>query len=367
MSPYQDYRINKPAPHHNRGRIRDRCFNNSVKNNIFARRSFSPSLSNRSLEESNTAWLQAEQRDSPSLIVSALNDAADDWECKDCHWKIRTLAGKFNLNLSCKSTPTSHPATTSAEPGREDYLVTPPPDSPESLANTPPPRSHNDIVSLKRLTLTNDAGNGDPFYGVHQAHLDLSLGESVTVHMRDTDQKRNRRELRPGTIISAPYHSQYRDSTVSTFNSNTAVSGFGAVYSKYRKMIILEVWADHVVCLPVYSYNGIGLQNRQGMKDEYMDIRDAYDEAPEPGDTDDKPLQAIRSENWPGRNSFITGKTVIKLTEKINHHIAHKCSIEGKVETAHFQRMYNRYLEMVNTKALDVFGKPTEFMTIIPH
>ncbi|KAM0561133.1 hypothetical protein ACHAPJ_003637 [Fusarium lateritium] len=363
MSPYQDYRIGKPAPRHPRGLIRDKGFNKSFKANIFARRAFSPFSPHRSSDDGNIAWLKAEQRDSPSLIVSALNAAAEEWECKGCNWKLRILAGKFNMNLSYKCTPTSHPATLTPEPDRENHLATPP----DSRANTPPPRGHNDIVSLKRLTLTHDAGNGNSFYGVHQAHLDLSLGESVTVHMRDTDQKHNKRELRPGTIISAPYHSQYRDKTVSTVNFNTAVSGFGAVYSKYRKMIILEAWADHVVCLPIYSYNGKGLQNRQGMIEEYMDVRDAYEEDSEPGDTNDKPLQALRSEDWPGRNTFIIGKTVIKLTEKINHHIALKCSIEGKLEKADFQRMYNRYLEMVNTKALKVFGKPTESMTIIPH
>ncbi|SPJ70829.1 uncharacterized protein FTOL_00557 [Fusarium torulosum] len=371
MVRFQDHRISKPIP----SRFRSKNMNNSIRTintsttvSIFAHAHFSPTEPNRSVEDLMEISIHAERRDSSAIMVASLNSAADDWECKDCSWKLRMLAGKINLKFHAKHNggPTSSPATHET-PDLASLAIDSPPTPPSSDSSRPSSPLPGEIVSLKRQTLTKDASKGQPFYGVHQAHLDLSLGESVTVHMRPTDLKRNRYELKPGTIISAPFHSQYRDNTVSTGNYNTAVSGFGAVYSKYRKMVILETWADHVVCLPMYSYNGQGLENRQGMVDEYIDIRDADQEYHEPSDTPHEPLLAIRSKDWAGKNTFISGKTVIKLTEKTTHNMFQKCSVEGKLERAHFQRLYKLYLDLVQIKALDVFGKPIDSMIMVTN
>ncbi|KAM0355884.1 hypothetical protein ACHAPU_000271 [Fusarium lateritium] len=370
MVRFQDHRINKPTSSRFRRHFRDRDLNDSIKNikiktktktNIFAHTHFSPTEPRRPSGDWEIG-LQAEQRDSPAFLVASLNSAADDWDCKDCSWKLRMLGSKFHLKFRTKynGAPTSCPDLGSLA------LNSPmtPPDTNTSRPGSPLPQ---EVVQLKRQTLTKDAGNGQPFYGVHQAHLDLSLGESVTVHMRATYIRRRRCELKAGTIISAPFHSQYRDDTVSTGNHNTAVSAFGTVYSKYRKMVILEAWADHVVCLPIYTYNDKGLENRQGMVEEYIDIRDADDQYPEDGDTLHEPLLAIRGDECVGKNAFISGKTVIKLTEKTTHHMFQKCSVEGKMERSQLQRLFKLYLDLVQTKALDVFGKPIDSMIIIPN
>ncbi|CEI67460.1 unnamed protein product [Fusarium venenatum] len=62
------------------------------------------------------------------------------------------------------------------------------------------------------------------------------------------DKKYHKDDLAFGTIISAPYYSQKRDDTISTYDYNTGVTAFDAVYSKHRKMVIIECWAEHVVC-----------------------------------------------------------------------------------------------------------------------
>ncbi|KAJ4140009.1 hypothetical protein NW768_001361 [Fusarium equiseti] len=172
--------------------------------------------------------------------------------------------------------------------------------------------------------------------------------------------------LKRGTIISAPFRTQYLQDIVSTFDLDTGVSAFGPVYSKYRKMIIVETWAEHVVCLPIFTYNGNGLERRQGMVGEYMDVRDVDDESPAPPETHYEPLMAIRDEKWLGRNTFVAGKAVGQLTEKTIHSFPQKCSIEGKPKPAHFQRMYKALLESTQIQALEVFGKPTEGMFIMP-
>ncbi|CAG7563561.1 unnamed protein product [Fusarium equiseti] len=324
---------------------------------------FSPTDPNRGAQDRAAAWLQAEKLDTGTLIVSSLNKAADTWECKDCSWRVRMLAGKFNLKVHTQlcSTPTSYASATISSPNGESMQL----DSPASIG-TPRSGVTNDIENLRRQTLKRDIGNRKPFYGVHQALFDLSRGESVTVHMRSTDQRHSRHDLKRGTIISAPFHTQYRQDTVSTLDLNTGVSAFGPVYSKYRKMIIIETWAEHVVCLPIFTYNGNGLEMRQGMVEEYMDVRDVDDECPAPPQTPYEPLMAIRDEKWLGRNTFVAGKAVVKLTEKTTHSLSQKCSIEGKLEPTHFQRMYKALLESTQIQALEVFGKPSEGMVNMP-
>ncbi|KAH7185758.1 uncharacterized protein B0J16DRAFT_320525 [Fusarium flagelliforme] len=362
----QGYRVRKPS-YRRSGSLNYTSVTPGLKTklDIFAHTFFSPTDPNRGAQDRAAAWLQAEKLDTGALIVSSLNKAADTWECKDCSWRVRILAGKFNLkvhNQPCSTpTPNTYTSATISSPNGESMQL----DSPAPIG-TPRSGVTNDIENLRRQTLKRDVGNRKPFYGVHQALFDLSRGESVTVHMRATDQRHSRHDLKRGTIISAPFHSQYRQDTVSTLDLNTGVSAFGPVYSKYRKMIIIETWAEHVVCLPIFTYNGNGLEMRQGMVEEYMDVRDVDDECPAPPQTPYEPLIAIRDEKWLGRNTFIAGKAVVKLTEKTTHSLSQKCSIEGKLEPAHFQRMYKALLELTQIQALEVFGKPSEGMFIVP-
>ncbi|KAG5793261.1 hypothetical protein H9Q69_007706 [Fusarium xylarioides] len=385
MPSFHDHRVRKPYPR-SRGLMHNRNFQPSLnintshrvekfKTNIFAHTHFSPTQTSPPTRQQEDTWLHVEQKDSVSFLMSSLNSAADDWECKDCSWQLRNLAAKFytQFHSNNKGLPTSCPTEIAPrEPvsyrrGRRRDSVAMSTRSTSSMRSSVSSNLSGDVAYLRRCTLTKDLGqNGQSFYGVHQAHLDLSLGETVSVHMRPTDQRRRLNELGPGTIISGPFHSQNRDDKVSTTNYHTAVSGFGPIYSKYRKMITIEVWGDHAVCLPIYSYNGKGLENRAGMVDEYMDIRDIDDEEPEEGDTPHKPLMAIRSQDWPGKNTFICGRSVVKLTEKITHHAFAKCSIEGSLRKSEFQRMYKVYLGLLQSKALEVFGKPVE-ATIIPN
>ncbi|RBR15409.1 uncharacterized protein FIESC28_07344 [Fusarium coffeatum] len=322
----QGYRVRKPSNRRS-GSLNYKSATPGLKTklDIFAHTFFSPTNPNRGAEDRGAAWLQAEKLDTGTLIVSSPNEAADTWECKDCSWRVRTLAGKFNLEVHTQlcPPPTSYASAFISSSNGESVQL----DSPAPIG-TPLSGVTNDIEDLRRQTLKRDIGNRQPFYGVHQALFDLSR--------------------------------------VSTVDLNTGVSAFGPVYSKYRKMIVIETWAEHVVCLPIFTYNGNGLEMRQGMVEEYMDVRDVDDESPAPPETHYEPLMAIRDERWLSRNTFITGKAVVKLTEKTTHSLFQKCSIEGKLEPAHFQRMYKALLELTQVQALEVFGKPTEGMFIMP-
>ncbi|KAG8671343.1 hypothetical protein FPOAC2_04680 [Fusarium poae] len=356
MAPVRELRVTKPAHRGYRsGRSGPGPASLRTKVNYFAHTNFSPTDPGRSHKDREAAFLQAEKLDSPSVMVASINEAADDWDCTGCSEKVRLLAKSFALKCHIEAGvgPTSQPSN-----GIDVAGIASPATEANSVELGPRSAIAKNIEDLRRQTLNKDVGNRQPFYGVHQAHFDLSRGESVTVHMRDTDKVYRKQDLQLGTIISAPFHSQKRDDTVSTQDYNTGVSAFGAVYSKYRKMIVIECWAEHVVCLPIYSYNGKGLERRRGMAAEYMDIRDTDDKRPAPGDTCDKPLLAIRDDSWAGRNTFIAGRSVVKLTERAVHLVFQKCSIEGKVEWTDFLRLYKEVATLNHTKALEVFGEP---------
>ncbi|KAH6982065.1 hypothetical protein BKA56DRAFT_585159 [Ilyonectria sp. MPI-CAGE-AT-0026] len=138
-------------------------------------------------------------------------------------------------------------------------------------------------------------------------------------------------------------------------------SDFGAVHSKYRKMIILETWGEHCICLPLYSYRGKGLAGRRVFAAEYVSVRD--DDLPywDPKESSAEPLTAIRDKNWPIWSTFITGRTVVKLTEKIVHNYTDKCSVEGRIARADFRRLYKTYMEMVKSKEYEILGPETGF------
>ncbi|RSL62474.1 hypothetical protein CEP54_005654 [Fusarium duplospermum] len=187
-----------------------------------------------------------------------------------------------------------------------------------------------------------DRENG--YYGARQAYSDFSRGDVVQGHMRPTDRVCDESELRLGTIISTAVHEQARENTVSIDEFNKSLSGFGIVYSKYRKLIVVEEWTQHVVCIPLYSYNGRGLAGREALACEYFDVRDVDDPEPERGDTF-LTLMAVRDEEWPMENAFVEGRTVAKLTEKITFYRTNKCSIEGRLEEESLSTLIPPYLK----------------------
>ncbi|KAI8674858.1 hypothetical protein NCS57_00385100 [Fusarium keratoplasticum] len=221
-----------------------------------------------------------------------------------------------------------------------------------------------------------EAGRGecddedDEYYGARQAYRDISKGDVVHGHMRLTDRVCDESELRLGTIISTAIHNQARENTVSIDEFNKSLSGFGIVYSKYRKLIVVEEWAQHVVCIPLYSYNGRGLTGREALACEYFDVRDVDDPDPERRDTFCT-LMAVRDKDWPRENTFIEGRTVAKVTEKITFYRTDRCSIEGRIDQESLSTLIPPYLKS-STNPLAKFlsrsqsGSPTSSRTDSP-
>ncbi|MCJ1223949.1 hypothetical protein MMC12_000592 [Toensbergia leucococca] len=91
-------------------------------------------------------------------------------------------------------------------------------------------------------------------------------------------QKVPKEKFKLGMIIRAVLHEP--DFTGGRGTSNITVAGnyttnttYGPVHSKCRKMIIVALYEDNYVCLPLYTHNGRGLQSKAN-PDEFVSIKD---------------------------------------------------------------------------------------------
>ena len=78
----------------------------------------------------------------------------------------------------------------------------------------------------------------------------------------------------PGMVISSPSHDpEIINGKALKDDWHTTETPFGAVYSKARKLIVVEVFENHCLTVPIFSHNKSGLQ-RQGSKDHFVAVRD---------------------------------------------------------------------------------------------
>jgi hypothetical protein len=82
----------------------------------------------------------------------------------------------------------------------------------------------------------------------------------------------------PGMIVRALIHEPGLRgvsgvSTATIVDRYTTDSKFGAICSKYRKMIVINTYEDHYLAIPLYTHNGRGL-DRKSKPDEFVSVRD---------------------------------------------------------------------------------------------
>ncbi|KAI5866305.1 hypothetical protein GGS23DRAFT_617368 [Durotheca rogersii] len=155
----------------------------------------------------------------------------------------------------------------------------------------------------------------------------------TTSSLRSTDTKHPRSAYVPGTVFSAPFHtsSSSDEMYVQADDPNLTATPFGTVCSKYRKMIVIRVYGEHCTCLPIYTHNGRGLDSKEFPK-EFVSIRDVAEKWPEPYEGPHPGILAIRDQEFRA-GSFITGRSVVKLTESISHRFDAPATIEGRLDS----------------------------------
>jgi len=76
-----------------------------------------------------------------------------------------------------------------------------------------------------------------------------------------------------GMIIRAALHEPFLSGATDVADKSRTESKFGAICTKYRKMIVVALYQDHYVALPLYTHNGNGLQGK-AKPDEFVSIKD---------------------------------------------------------------------------------------------
>lgn len=76
-----------------------------------------------------------------------------------------------------------------------------------------------------------------------------------------------------GMVITLPFHVPNTNDQVKATDTALAITEHGPVYSKRRMAIVLWRHARDMICVPLYSFNGVGIAKLpQGIKNEYIEI-----------------------------------------------------------------------------------------------
>ncbi|KAJ8129288.1 hypothetical protein O1611_g4346 [Lasiodiplodia mahajangana] len=166
-------------------------------------------------------------------------------------------------------------------------------------------------------------------------------GNSAT--LRDSDRVHPASSYRIGVIFSAPHHTAGSSEAnwIPINDPYQTATPFGVVHSKFRKMVVVKVFGEHVICVPIYSHNGKGLEGKVFIK-EYVSIRDVADKKPMPPEGLHLKLLAIANPDFLGR--VVSGKSSVKLTEFCSHRFISPATMEGELESNSTKRL----VELVN-------------------
>ncbi|KAI1123540.1 hypothetical protein F5Y10DRAFT_269959 [Nemania abortiva] len=154
-------------------------------------------------------------------------------------------------------------------------------------------------------------------------------GTSAT--LRDTDRVHPPESYRVGIIFSAPHHTagSSDEGWVSISDPYQTATPFGIVYSKFRKMVVIKVFGEHCICVPIYSHNGRGLEGKEFIK-EYVSIRDVSD--PKPVVPEGLHMKLLAVANPEFRGKVVSGKSNVKLTEFFSHRFTAPATMEGELD-----------------------------------
>ncbi|KAL9603825.1 MAG: hypothetical protein Q9219_000934 [cf. Caloplaca sp. 3 TL-2023] len=107
-------------------------------------------------------------------------------------------------------------------------------------------------------------------------------------------QKYRKSEFYPGMIVRGVVHEQdymgtSTGSSVTVMDRNRTESRYGPICTKYRKMIVLSLFEDHYLAIPLFTHNGKGLQNKSKPA-EFVSVQDHRNKKEVPWQSSHRPL-----------------------------------------------------------------------------
>lgn len=166
----------------------------------------------------------------------------------------------------------------------------------------------------------------------------------VASYSRWGEDQQPRDVYKIGTIFSVPHHSQASQDShllVDYDDPHVSATAFGPVYSKYRRMIVVETYTTHCTCVPIYTHNGRGLAFKSAeLRRECVSIRDATKSATghRPSETENGLLIAYRradvdlgSAAAGSAGNWIDDRSSVHFCEVVSHRYTDRALIEGRL------------------------------------
>ncbi|KAI9877659.1 MAG: hypothetical protein M1830_003178 [Pleopsidium flavum] len=175
-----------------------------------------------------------------------------------------------------------------------------------------------------------------------QSALPLHLRDPALLAAEQNKGRRIAKELyKPGMIIRAAVHEQHLDDAIGKTDKNKTESKFGAIHTKIRKMLVIALYQDHYVALPIFTHNGNGLSNK-AKPDEFVSVKDHRSKA---AFTNLSKHQALVTETVNDGIDLIHPKSTAHLTYPICRKFDLPVVQEGHLEKASIKsltELYNR-------------------------
>ena len=81
-----------------------------------------------------------------------------------------------------------------------------------------------------------------------------------------------RQHFRNGDVISLPFHKANTNPDLEPTDDHLRITCEGPVYTKRRMLVVLWIYQRDMFCVPLYTFNHTGLQNKQGILEEYVSV-----------------------------------------------------------------------------------------------
>ena len=134
-------------------------------------------------------------------------------------------------------------------------------------------RSRLDAAAASRPQGANGRQRPTSTY-MKQSCLPVSERDPDLLHAEQNKGRTLAREVyKPGMIIRAAIHEPFLAGATDITDKSRTGSIYGPIFSKVRKMIVVALYEDHYVAVPIFTHNGNGLQAKKS-RDEYVSLSD---------------------------------------------------------------------------------------------
>ncbi|KAL8655547.1 MAG: hypothetical protein Q9226_003007 [Calogaya cf. arnoldii] len=266
------------------------------------------------------------------------------------------MGGVFDRQAATKASSSSKPGSSKAQPTEDDDGFTTVQHrkssiiDPKCLQVSSGNRQRtisfaNDTKPPKRSPPSGAALSRTNVYAAPKPYLK----SDIPAHGNFGGKVLHKEQFRPGMLIRALVHEQ--DFEASSSKSNITVheklhdkhrtnSDYGTIYTKCRRMIVLALYQDHYIAIPIFTHDGKGLVHK-AQPEEYVSIKNQGDKSDPPalskrGHIETEPLAG-------GVQAFH-----VKSTAHVTYALPRRYDLPVKPEGKLTDRSLNRLLELYN-------------------